>query len=271
MTLPSSFAPATDAASGGDDPNFKERRKLTKKLNEIDRLVGLDRALSPEEEVKVSKKEEHEAALSAISSPEDAQLGALKKKAGDRLLLAKEYLECVEEYPSGQSTQSCIVFHLRRIAKEWLLKYQLMDSLLRSKSLKEARKVIEQALSYRDQGEKFVWDPEKEARDKAAAELKKHEEGKRKSFEDRMKRKSKRDGKPLDFYLKQGLEAPKPEDLVTCTNLDESKRVPWWRERFGQHCFPFHNGECARGRGCAFLHVEVASAADEDFAANWNE
>lgn len=50
----------------------------------------------------------------------------------------------------------------------------------------------------------FVFDPYKEKRRKELLALKKREEGKRKAYEQRMMRKSKREGKDINFYLNIG-------------------------------------------------------------------
>ena len=162
-----------------------------------------------------------------------------------------------------------VIFHTRRMCREALAKYQLMNELLCCASPSEVGKVVRQLMAYRDGKATFQWDDEKEEREKEARDRKKHEEGKRKSFEDRMRRKAKRDGKEPDFYLSQGLEPPTQEAVQQVTALPEKEQVPWWRGRYSQHCFAFHTGTCARGRACAFLHTEINGG--EDFAAKWNE
>ncbi|MDC0525796.1 hypothetical protein OAO87_02260 [bacterium] len=83
-------------------------------------------------------------------------------------------------------------------------------------------------------------------------------------YEERMERKAKREGRPADHYIKQGLEPP------TATGLAELRAMPigaaWelWKSRHGQHCWALHmeDSGCTRARTCAFLHAEVATVSE---------
>ena len=73
-----------------------------------------------------------------------------------------------------------------------------------------------------------------------------------------MIRKAKREGKSdLEFYLRQGAVVPSVETVKELMALSREEQMKLWKEReHSQHCMSFHlNGECPRGRGCAFLHV----------------
>jgi len=205
---------------------------------------------------KLGQKAQFVAALEA-SGPSKFEEGPPVGAQGDALRLALEYLECAETYPSAP--QSTLIFHIRRICKEQLKQYQLMEECLAAASIEGLRRIVEQCLRYRNDPSLFQWDSEKEAREKQALEDKKREEGKRETFEQRMKRKAKREGYPEDHYLKKGLTPPCATDIKEVCCLPTEGRIQWWRERFSQHCLAFHTDGCARGRACAFLHVAIGA------------
>jgi hypothetical protein len=74
-----------------------------------------------------------------------------------------------------------------------------------------------------------------------------------------MTRKAKREGLPEGHYISIGLEPPTRDVITKVLAMPESDRIPWWRDRFGQHCFAFHCGAggCLRDRACAFLHTDI--------------
>lgn len=78
------------------------------------------------------------------------------------------------------------------------------------------------------------------------------------AYEDRMKRKAKREGKEPDFFLKQGAEVPTAEELAALKRLPADQCFAQWKERHGQHCHAFHfdPAGCARERTCCFLHMD---------------
>mmetsp|Transcript_429 Transcript_429/g.1051 ORF Transcript_429/g.1051 Transcript_429/m.1051 type:complete len:388 (-) Transcript_429:79-1242(-) len=194
----------------------------------------------------------------------------------DKIALATEYLECAEKYPS--TTLATVVFHVRRIARDAMNSYQLMDSLNRASTVEEVRSIVDRAAAYQYGQTRFEHDPRQQEREREAAERKKREEGKRKAYEQRMVRKAKRDGREdLQFYLRTGLAPPSRDDIKAVLALPEAERMPAWRQGFGQHCMAYHLGApasgaggagqasgCTRERTCAFLHVDaLASAAGE--------
>ena len=78
-----------------------------------------------------------------------------------------------------------------------------------------------------------------------------------------MIRKAKREGKPLDFYVKQGLDKPSPDDLRKLRSInDEKARLAAWNAKHRQHCIAFHLSSCKRGDSCAFLHDAVVESSD---------
>jgi hypothetical protein len=67
--------------------------------------------------------------------------------------------------------------------------YQLMDECCAATSTTELRLIITRCAAYRDGGATFVFDHDKERRQKEAAKRRKLERQKRKTFESRMVRK----------------------------------------------------------------------------------
>ena len=174
----------------------------------------------------------------------------------DKLDLAREYLDLVEEYPV---TMKCLIFHIRRMCKTELSNYQLLNDCLASKTPNEVRDVICKAVQYRDNPRSYKYDPEKEVRAKQAAAKKKFEEGKRKRFEERMIRKAKREGlEDLHFYLNQGSDPPSLEEIEAMKKLSEEDRFAVWKDKFSQHCYRYHFETCIRDRACAFLHADAS-------------
>ena len=72
----------------------------------------------------------------------------------DRLELALEYLDLVEQHPAPMR---CVIFHTRRIAKQALMAYQLMHECCAATTVAEVRGVIEQCVKYQTDGN-FVYD-----------------------------------------------------------------------------------------------------------------
>jgi tRNA-dihydrouridine synthase 1 len=185
---------------------------------------------------------------------------AAKRAAPAKLQLAREYLALVQQYPTKLKT---VVFHLRRMCLHDLTKFQLLEDLLVAKTLEEAEATMEKAFQFEKDPDTFAYDPDKLKKQKAALERKKHEEGKRKQYEGRMTRKAKREGKPLDFYLKDGLEPPTAATLAKLKEQTKDEAFATWTANFKQHCYAFHFEPlgCKRDRACAFLHFDVAAAA----------
>ena len=104
---------------------------------------------------------------------------AVNKSVPDKLSLAREYLDLVAAHPAPLKS---VVFHLRRMARQELTDFQLLDDLLRSQTVEEARGILEKAWEFQRNPASFTYDPKKESREKEALARKKHEEGKRKRY-----------------------------------------------------------------------------------------
>ena len=236
---------------GGNSEKLRERRKLAKKLRQMDALQQLTRPLLEEEKAKLLTKAGLEQALrdlgadvaACAASNQDPRWAA----ANDKLKLACEYLDLCHKYPSATLSEQ--VFHVRRICKEELTKYQLLEQCCASKNAQELSDVLKECRYYKDGTKKFVYDAQREERAKEALADRKREQSKRKNFEERMIRKAKREDKPTSYYLDKGAATPLPADLTHAKTLENKEQMAWWREKFGQHCSAFHlvADGCARG------------------------
>ena len=63
----------------------------------------------------------------------------------DRTRLAMEYLDLVDQYPTTLKT---VIFHVRRMCKEVLQRYQLLEDCLSASSVEEVRGVVQKAIDY---------------------------------------------------------------------------------------------------------------------------
>ena len=154
-------------------------------------------------------------------------------------------------------------FHCRRIAKAPLEAYDALDDLVDGPDAAAARRVLERVRRYVQGEETFSPDAARKARAEARRKQRATTREARKRFEERMIRKAKREGKPLDFYVKQGAEKPTRADLERLKAIgDEKKRLAEWNARHKQHCLKFHLGTCERGDACAFIHDAVGDVEE---------
>lgn len=186
-----------------------------------------------------------------------------------QLRVAREYLDLVRTHGNPAGYRS-VAFHVRRIAAEVLERYDALDDLLDGESLDDAVAVVDRCRGFATGRTVFVQDPG--AKERAADRKRKRDDAKkaRCRFEERMARKAKRAGKPLDFYLKIGADPPTPAQLDDIRALpDDKARLEQWKTHFGQVCFNFllHPSGCARGDTCAFLHAAVKSPDLDDLVS----
>jgi hypothetical protein len=259
----------TVAVKGGSVfSEWPRKQKLIKKLQKVQKLHAKAKAgeeLSNEEKRKASKAPKLKLKLNKID--EDVvqkfgpsafctmTLGELYDSSSDKVSLSLEYIQLVHQYPATLRT---VIFHTRRILKAELTRYQLMEECLSCKSVNAVEALVLKIRGYQNDPASFSFDVEKAKKEKEALDRKKIEEGKRKNYEARMIRKAKREGMAdLDFYLRQGAAAPTLETVKELKKLSREDQMKLWKEReHSQHCLAFHlNGECPRGRGCAFLHA----------------
>lgn len=103
--------------------------------------------------------------------------------------MALEYLDLVDAHPVKMKS---VIFHTRRMLKEELEKYQLLQDVLDANDVATIRDIVRQVIEYRDKGG-FVYDAQKHKKYQEAKERRAREEGKRKEYEKRMMRKAKRE------------------------------------------------------------------------------
>lgn len=173
----------------------------------------------------------------------------------DKVLLALEYIELVNKYPVKMKS---IIFHIRRMIRDELIEYQLMDDVIQADSLIKVEKIVKQVHSHKVHGG-YSHDIHKAKKMKEAAERRKVDEGKRKSYEERMIRKAKREGKSLDHYLQLGSDNPTIEEIQELKAMPDASRFEVWKQKHQQHCFAYHfnTDGCNRERTCSFLHADA--------------
>lgn len=182
------------------------------------------------------------------------------------LQLAREYIELTKTHPVPLKT---LVFHVRRMAKEPLTRFQLFSDVLEAKDAATVHAAVQQALDYEVNG--FTPDPDKAKKERAAWELKKWREATRKRFEERMVRKALRSGLPHGHFLSQGAKVPTWQDLAELKAMDPAAAWSQWTSLHGQHCWAMHMdpGGCTRERTCAFLHVDLPKVPMDTSADHW--
>lgn len=243
--------------------------KLLNKLRKIEKIemkaTEGNAELSTKEKKKLKKKNKVQSKMTNISADDEgmaystANLGDLYEASDDKVGLALEYLQIVRLYPAIMRT---VIFHTRRMIKAELTTYQLMDDCLKCTTLDEVETLVRRIQLYNKDPSSFQYDTMKAKREKEALERKRREEGKRKEYEARMMRKAKREGRTdLDFYLRQGSAVPTSCIVEKLKTLSREDQMTLWKEQgHSQHCLSFHlNGDCQRGRACAFLHVPCAN------------
>lgn len=195
-------------------------------------------------------------ALFHASKPTVGGLDSTSNITPSKSMLALEYICLCEKYPV---TIKSIVFHIRRIIRIELEKYQLLGDLLDSTNETDIKRIILNVIEYEKNPDSFHFDSIKNKQMKEMWERKKREEGKRKEYEARMVRKAKREGKELNYYLLRGSENPTQEEVVTLKAMSQEKSFAIWKEKHSQHCYEFHFGAngCHRERTCSFLHADV--------------
>jgi len=273
-------SPLPNNAGTQNSEQFKRKRKLMKKVREIEKLEAkLDTKVSllkeerekiemkatilkkisdmenqTDESTNISSKE----ILPHIPRMEKVTLKALYESSDDRLSLASEYLQLARKYSTKLRT---VVFHTRRMLKELLNQYQLMEECISSKSIDDIQTIINKMYKYQRDPSSFQFDKEKQKKDLEALERKKIEEGKRKAYEARMIRKAKREGKTdREYYLRQGAKVPTMEEVQDLKRLSKEEQMKLWMlNDHSQHCLAhhLHAGGCKRDRACAFLHSDA--------------
>ena len=265
-----------------DEKKGKAIRKLEKKLRKIksiekkvkkfgDQSINDDQRRKLQTKAKIQLKLKTEVEKLKVSQPcksessevasepqtTSVKLSELYKASNNKLCLAKEYMSLVRSYPMKIRS---VVFHTRRMCKDLLERYQLMEECIAATTVDEVEAVICKCEGYIKHPESFHYDQEKAKREKEAIAKKRAEEGKRKAYEGRMTRKAKREGlADLEHYLRIGAEVPSVEIIKKLKKLPKEERLGTWKKNHSQHCMSYHleEGGCKRDRACAFLHSEA--------------
>lgn len=276
--------------STGDTSTEKAKRKLQKKLREVEAIekkvkeLGMA-SINDDQRQKLEAKSKIQAEINLIENTNrskplasdaltdvatqhritSVKLTDLMKAGENKLVLAREYLSLVQLYPTKIRS---VTFHVRRMCKEVLEQYQLMEECIASTSVNEVESVLTKCERYIQHPNTFHYDREKAEREKEALAAKRREEGKRKAYEERMTRKAKREGlSDLGYYLRIGAEVPTVEIITELKSVSKEERLAVWKKDHSQHCIAFHfdDGGCKRDRACAFMHVEARGG--EEFIA----
>jgi hypothetical protein len=264
-----------------EEKTRRKKQKVEKKLHKIQRLEAKLRCgekLLEEQNQMLRSKSKLEAKLAKLNYDTVTSLGdtsettttnkettktktiALRELtvwASNKVNLANEYLSLAREYPPSIRT---VVFHIRRMLRDELTQYQLLDDCVAAPTLGDVHRIVEQVAAYQQDPSTFSYDRRKAAREKEALAKKKHEEGKRKRFEERMIRKAKREGlEDVEFYLRVGTVLPSPSIIAKLKTMNHEDQLRDWKvHQFSQHCMDYHLlGTCQRDRKCAFLHVDL--------------
>jgi len=200
--------------------------------------------------------------------------------------MAREYLNLATNYPPPLIRT--VAFHVRRMLGERLIKYQMKEECETCSTMEGLWDVVDRVETYEKDPGIFEFDREKAKRHKENIERRKHQEGRRKTFEERMVRRAKREGRlnDLGYYLRIGSIVPTTTEVVRLKGIlnntlpsvgncivdgdgndemTQKKRCreivmkEWEKMDHSQHCSSFHldAGGCKRGRSCAFMHVEA--------------
>lgn len=204
--------------------------------------------------------------MSATSTTSTSKTNNIRSTKPSKVQLALEYINLVTRYPATLKT---VIFHIRRMCKDELTKYELLEECLSATSLTVVREVVNKMIKYETEGG-FELDQEKIRKANEAIARMKREENKRKEFEARMIRKAKRESKPLDHYLKIGAILPSVQRLIEMRCMTKDESFQEWKQHHSQHCYAFHifhhvgAKQCDRDRTCAFLHMDAVYEDDKE-------
>jgi tRNA-dihydrouridine synthase 1 len=250
-----------EVGEGGinDDQRFKLRAR-TELLAELKRLEDCTARTS------AAGDRPDDATQRIPSRTEFVRLSELHEAASDKLVLAREYLSLVRSYPMKIRS---VIFHVRRMCRDVLERYQLMEECVSCGTIDDVEAVVRKCDRYIKNPETFHFDRLKAERDKEILDAKRREEGKRRAYEGRMTRKAKREGlDDLEHYLRIGAEVPSLNTVARLKSAPREERLAAWKKDHSQHCMAYHleDGGCKRDRACAFLHMPAKDARkfDED-------
>ena len=176
-------------------PSTKEQNKLLKKESWLKKLHKYEDGNYHHGDSSSS------AASMSVSTPSlttkyastQVPLQELYASSDDKVQLGYEYLRFVRRFPRTVPMRT-VLFHIRRMLKEELVRYQLMADCLQCTTIEEVEAtILAKVQRYREHPASFTYDSARAQHEKAALARKQREEGKRKEYEARMLRKAKRE------------------------------------------------------------------------------
>lgn len=240
-----------------------ECKKLQKKLRKIKTIEKLPKEKWTDRQARrVTRKEKICDQLVSLVC-EQRKVAVSELLGRDALDLALEYMDLVDALPP--TAQRTVVFHIRRMLRDELERFQLMKELLDTSTTQAVRDILYRIQGYRSNPSSFVHDKERAQAEADALQRKKQQEGARRRFEERMIRKAKREGKnDVLYYVKLGSAIPSRAFVAKLKTMAPEDALRAFKQNHAQHCLSFHIGSCQQGRTCAFMHVDAISSNDFD-------
>ena len=179
-----------------------------------------------------------------------------------KIQLAFEYIELVKIYKVSIKT---IIFHIRRIIRNELIKYQLIDEILIQLTIEDIENILNKIIKYEKSIDTFFFDKIKE---KNENEKKKINENKRIEYEKRMIRKAKRENKDINYYLINGIELPNENEMIELKTMSKEQSFEIWKNKYSQNCYNYHflKEKCCREATCGFIHTDISSSYGDAIA-----
>jgi tRNA-dihydrouridine synthase 1 len=274
-----------------DDPTIFQRasEELRGEREELRRAVKRAKALKVEKRASGRKLDAQERALvkgrraakerlrslpPSLDLVGSASSSASAAWSSEPLDLALQYLDLVALHPPPPASDRPgdkdalmrhTIFHVRRLCRDLLTRYELLEPLKVCTSLDGVRELLGRCREYAEGRREFVEGVEAvELERTALAARKAANSARRAEYVERMLSRARKEGLADErFYLRQGEAPPSHADLEHARRMGKDAQARWWRERFGQHCQGHHiDGVCPHlhdSRGCGFLH-----GGDED-------
>ena len=153
------------SAEGADSINSSQKEKLATKDSVEKELKMIEKAEAKKLAESESNAKEEDGAVAAnddsgeTSSPNSKtvsySLKQLYEDSDDRVKLAHEYLALARRYPVKIRS---VIFHTRRMCRDLLNRFQLMEECVASKSIDEIEAVLEKLERYSANPESFTYD-----------------------------------------------------------------------------------------------------------------
>ena len=174
-------------------PSTKEQNKLSKKESWLQKLQKYEKGNCHIGDSSSSAASLATPSLTTKYASTQVPLQELYASSDDKVQLGYEYLRFVRRFPRTVPMRT-VLFHIRRMLKEELVRYQLMADCLQCTTIEEVEAtILAKVQRYREHPATFTFDSARAQHEKDALARKQREEGKRKEYEARMLRKAKRE------------------------------------------------------------------------------